>query len=135
MAARRAALDELRAEVPALRQAMVVDLLTGVVLGRVGRTAADFDVAGLAEMLPGLLREVRVQVEGPEGTENLEFVEVSTERVSILVTVASETQEALALLADRSQPVALVTATLLRVARAYAERVVPSRRSRTPVPG
>jgi hypothetical protein len=135
MAARRGALDELLAEVPGLRQALVVDLLTGVVLGRVGRSSADRDVAGLAEMLPGLLRQVRGQVEGPEGGDDLEFLEVSTERVSILVTVVSETQEALALLADRSQPTALVTAALLRVARSYAERVVPSRRARSPVPG
>ncbi len=135
MAARRAALDVLLAEVPGLRQALVVDLLTGVVLGRVGRTSADLDVAGLAEMLPGLLREVRQRVEGPDGAENLEFVEVSTERVSILVTVVSETQEALALLADRSQPVALVTAALLRVTRSYAERVAPARRKGSAVTG
>jgi hypothetical protein len=135
MAARRAALDELLDEVPGLRQALMVDLLTGVVLGRVGRSSADLGVAGLAEMLPGLLREVRGQVEGSEGAESLDFVEISTERVSILVTVVSETQEALALLADRSQPVALVTAALLRVARGYAERVAPPRRPRSPVPG
>jgi hypothetical protein len=77
---------------------------------------------------------VREKVEGPDGSEDLEFVEVSTERVSILATVVSETQEALVLLADRSQPTALVTAALLRVARGYAERVAPSRRARAPFP-
>jgi preprotein translocase subunit SecA len=40
MAARRVALDLLRVEVPGLLQAMIIDLLTGVVLGRVGRSAA-----------------------------------------------------------------------------------------------
>jgi hypothetical protein len=132
MAARRAALDELSAEAPGMRQAFVLDLLTGVVLGRVGRSSVDRDVAALAEMLPALLRDLRARVEGAEGAESLEFVEVSTERVSILAAVVSETQEALVLLADRSQPIALVTATLHRVVRTYTERAAPTRRRGMP---
>ena len=132
MAARRAALDDLSAEAPGLRQAFVLDLLAGVVLGRVVRSSVDLDVASLAEVLPALLRDLRGRVEGHEGADSLEFVEISTERVSILAAVVSETQEALVLLTDRSQPTALVTAALHRVVRAYTERAAPTRRRGLP---
>jgi len=132
MAARRAALDALAVEAPGLRQAFLLDLLTGVVLGRSGRSTGDVNVGGLVEMLPPLLLELRARVEGTDGAESLEFVEISTERLTILAAVVSETQEAMVLVADRSQPAALLSAALQRVIRGYSGRAAITRRDVLP---
>jgi phosphoserine phosphatase len=101
--------------------------MTGAVLLRGGRGSGDLNVAPLAEMLPSLVLQLREKVEAFEGADPLEFLEVSTERVTMLVALVSETQEGLALVADRGQPLALLTAALTRAVRAYAERLAPTR--------
>jgi hypothetical protein len=65
--------------------------------------------------------------------ETLEFLELSTERVTVLVSIVGEAQEGLALLADRSQPVALLTAALVRATRNYAARLPGIRPRNVPV--
>jgi hypothetical protein len=128
MSLRREVLEALEAEVPGVRQCLLIDLMTGVVLLRGGRGSADLNVTPLAEMLPALVMELRAQVEAAPGADSLEFLELSTERATILVAVVSEAQEALALLADRVQPIALLTAALTRAVRSYRERLAPARR-------
>jgi hypothetical protein len=130
-ALRKRVLAELQAEVPALLQALVFDLLTGAVFLRAGRGAVDLNVSPLAEQVPALTLYLRAQLEAVGEGDGLEFLEVASERVSTLVVLLPEAQEAIAILADRSQPTALVGAALGRTARAYAERLRPLRR-RTP---
>ena len=131
-ALRREVLDELSAEVPALLQAMLFDLMTGAVYVRVGRGAADLNVASLAELVPALTLDVRSRLEAGEG-HPLELLELSTERVIVLVAIVAEAQEGLALLADHSQPVALLSAALVRAARDYAVRLRGTRPRNIPV--
>jgi hypothetical protein len=130
-ALRKQILDDLQAEVPGLLQAVIFDLMTGAVFVRTGRGAADLNVSPLAEQVPALTLYLRAQIEGLDEGDALEFLELSTERISTLVTLVAEAQEAIALLADRSQPTALMTAALARAARTYAARLRPLRR-RTP---
>jgi hypothetical protein len=132
---RRELLDTLAAEVPALLQALLFDLMTGSVYVRVGRGSADLKVSPLAELVPALTLHVRSLLEAGEDTqaETLEFLELSTERVIVLVAVVPEAQEGLALLADHSQPVALLSAALVRAARDYASRLPGARPHGVPV--
>ena len=127
MGARRKVLEALVAEAPALRQALVFDLMTGAVYDRAGRGSGDLDVSSLAERLPGLVLHVRAQVEAVPDAPPLEYLELSTDRVTMLVALLTDIQEGVALLADRSQPTALLTAALNRAARAYGERLPPRR--------
>jgi hypothetical protein len=57
----------------------------------------------------------------------VEVVEVSTSRMALVVAVIPETQEALAALAERAQPTALIAAVLARSVRSYAARALPLR--------
>ncbi len=132
-ALRRELVEGLAAEVPALLQALLFDLMTGAVYVRVGRGSADLNVSPLAELVPELTRHVRSQLEAGEGADAVEFLEISTERVTVLVGIVAEAQEGLALLADRSQPVALLTAALVRATRDYAARLPGTRPRNVPV--
>jgi hypothetical protein len=129
-ALRQQVLDELAAQIPALLQALIFDLMTGTVFVRTGRGAADIRVGPLAELIPALIRQVREQVEQSD-SETVEQLELSTERISVIVAVVPEAQEGIAILADRAQPVALLEAALGRAVRGYAARL-PSRQP-TPV--
>jgi hypothetical protein len=126
-ALRQEVLDELAAEVPALLQGVIFDLLTGAVFVRTGRGAADIRVGPLAELVPTLTRQIREQVEEAEEADAIEQIELSTERMFVIVAIVPEAQEAIAILADRAQPVALLEAALSRAVRGYAARL-PSRR-------
>ncbi|MGE0453519.1 MAG: hypothetical protein AB7O37_13680 [Vicinamibacteria bacterium] len=124
--ARRQALEQLAAQVPAVMQCFVFDLLTGAVLARHGRGADALRVALLAEKVPRLTMYLRDLVAiGQEG--DVELFELSTSRTAILVTIVPEAQEAIAMLADKSQPTALIASALSRVARAYAGNLHPAR--------
>ena len=130
---RRELLDGLTAQIPSLLQALLFDLMTGVVYVRVGRGAADLNVSPLAELVPALVLHVRAQVEAGDGAAALEFLEFSTERIIVLVAVVPEAQEGLALLADHSQPVALLSAALVRASREYAARLPGTRPRNVPL--
>lgn len=127
-ALRQQVLDELAAQIPALLQGLIFDLLTGVVFVRTGRGAADIRVGPLAELVPALVRQLREQVEEAEEADAVEQIELCTERMSVIVAVVPEAQEAIAILADRAQPTALLEAALSRAVRGYAARLLPSRR-------
>jgi hypothetical protein len=62
-----------------------------------------------------------------EAEEPLEFLELVTGSLSILVGVVSEAEEAIAVLADRSQPASLIRPALTQAVRTYAAHLHPSR--------
>jgi hypothetical protein len=126
-ALRARVLDELSAEVPALLQAFIFDLMTGAVFVRTGRGTADIRVGPLAEQVPGVSLYLRSLLRVDETDEPLEFLELVTGDLSILVGVVPEAEEAIAVLADRSQPTSLIRPALTRAVRSYAAHLHPSR--------
>jgi hypothetical protein len=123
---RQQVLDELMTQLPAVIQAFIFDLLTGVVLARKGKGATNLKVSMLAEKVPGMALYARDAV-AQEEYDQVEMLEISTERVAVLVAVVPEAQEAIAVLAEKAQPTALLGAALLRMVRSYAARLHPAR--------
>jgi hypothetical protein len=120
-------LEELASQIPALIQAFVFDLLTGAILARKGRGGTSAIRVGLlAEKVPSLAVYVRDLV-AAEDDDNVEMIELSTTKVSAIVGIVAEAMEGIAVLADKSQPTALVGAILGRAARSYAARLHPAR--------
>jgi hypothetical protein len=109
-----------------LIQTFIFDLLTGAVLARKGRGTAVIRVGLLAEKVPSVTMYLRDLV-ATEDEDQVELIELSTERVATLVAIVPEAQEAIAVLADKSQPTALVAAALARSVRSYVARLHPSR--------
>jgi hypothetical protein len=128
MGLRREVLAGLLEQVPSVLQVFFFDLLTGAVYAREGRGAADVRVGPLAEKVPELTRDLRARTQGPSDDEGLEFLELATQKVSVLVAVVPEALEAIAILADRSQPTSLIGAALAQAVATYAARLHPSRR-------
>ena len=126
-AVRKRVVDELSGQVPALLQAFIFDLMTGAVFVRAGRGAADIRVSAFAEQVPGLSLYLRNLLRVDEAEEPLEFLELVTGSLSILVGVVSEAEEAIAVLADRSQPTSLIRPALTQAVRTYAAQLHPSR--------
>jgi hypothetical protein len=118
MTLRRRALEDLDAHVPALLQAMVFDLLTGVVLDRRIRGTAALPCALIAERIPALVVQFR-QLVASERDDDVESIELSSERLTVLVAALTGSQEAIVVIAERSQPAAHVAVILGRVVRAY----------------
>jgi hypothetical protein len=114
------ALEELAEQVPALIQAFVFDLMTGGVLSRTGRGSSDIHVGALVEQMPALTIYLRDGVLGGEDENALESFVLQAAQVTVVVTVVPEAQEAMAVMADRSQPSSLIASALTRVARDYA---------------
>jgi hypothetical protein len=125
-ALRNVVLEELSQQVPSLVQAFIFDLMTGVILARKGRGTSAIRVGLLAEKVPSLTMYLRDLV-ATEDADQVELVELSTERVATLVAIVPEAQEAIAVLADKAQPTALIEAALSRIVRAYASRLHPAR--------
>jgi hypothetical protein len=125
-ALRHQILEDLGAQVPSLVQAFIFDLMTGVILARKGRGTSAIRVGLLAEKVPSLTMYLRDLV-ATEDEDQVELIELSTERVATLVAIVPEAQEAIALLADKAQPTALIGAALSRVVRSYAARLHPAR--------
>jgi hypothetical protein len=123
---RKLVLDELSAQVPSLIQAFLFDLMTGAVLARKGRGTAAIRVGLLAEKVPSLTLFLRNLVM-TEDEDEVELIEFSTERVATVVAIVPEALEGIAVLADKSQPTALIAAALSRSVRGYAARLHPSR--------
>ena len=116
-------LDELCAELPSVVQAFLFDLLTGGIICRKGgRGTSALRVGLIAEKVPALTLYLRDLVAAEEHDE-VELVEVSTGRVAVLVALVPETQEAIAVVAGRAQPTAMIGAALARAVRSYAARV------------
>ena len=125
-ALRQQVLDELFTQVPSLIQAFMFDLMTGSIFARKGRGTSVIRVGLLAEKVPALTGYLRDLV-ATEDEDQVELIELSTEKVSTLVAIVPEAQEAIAMLADKSQPTALVGAALSRSVRSYASRLHPAR--------
>jgi hypothetical protein len=121
-------LDDLTAQLPSLIQAFVFDLMTGSIYLRKGRGSTDIHVAPLAELVPDLAVSLRERMAVADEGDPLEFVELSTEKLSILVAIVGEVQEGIAVVADRSQPTALIGTALSQVVHAYSVRTQPVRR-------
>jgi hypothetical protein len=120
-------LEEIYAQIPALIQTFIFDLMTGAVLARKGRgSSASLRVGLIAEKVPSITIYLRNLV-AAEDSDEVEIIELSTERVATLVAIVPEAQEAIAVVADKSQPTALIGAALGRSVRAYASRLHPSR--------
>ncbi len=119
-------LDELSAQVPALIQAFVFDLLTGSILARKGRGTSAIRVGLLAEKVPSVTMYLRDLV-STEDADEVELIELSTSRVATLIAIVPEAQEGIAVLADKAQPTALIAAALSRCVRSYASRLHPAR--------
>ena len=123
---RHKVLEELQAQVPSLVQTFIFDLMTGLILARRGRGTSAIRVGLLAEKVPSLTMYLWDLV-ATEDEDQVELIELSTERVATLVAIVPEAQEAIAVLADKAQPTALIGAALSRSVRAYAARLHPAR--------
>jgi hypothetical protein len=127
-ALREQVLNELVAEVPSVLHAFIFDLMTGAVYVRWGRGGAEVKVRALAEQVPGLVIDLRDRTVWTDDDEGLEFLEIQTPKVSILIGIVPEAQEGVCVLGDRSQPTVLLEAALSQTVRNYAARLHPSRR-------
>ena len=124
---RQKVLDELTAELPAVVLAFMFDLLTGAVYARkTGKSASALRVGLLAEKVPALTRYVRELV-SMENEDEVELLEVTTERIALLVATVPGAAEAVGVLAEKGQPTELIGAALSRVVRSYAARLNPAR--------
>jgi hypothetical protein len=123
MALRTQALEELCAELPSVTQAFLFDLLTGQILARKGgKGGSGLRVGLLAERVPGLSAFLRDLV-AAEDRDEVEVFEMTTTRLSLVVGIVPQTQEGIAVVADRAQPTALIEATMMRTVRSYATRL------------
>jgi hypothetical protein len=132
-ASRQQLLDELDAEIPALLHSIIFDLLTGAILLRKVRGAEALRVSLLAERLPSFVLFLRDLVAAQDG-DCMDTVDLSTRKALCVVSVVPETQEGVGVIADRSQPTALIEAGLQRCLRAYAGRLRPSRTAQPGAP-
>jgi hypothetical protein len=108
--------------------AFIFDLMTGSIYLRKGRGATDVHVGPLADLVPEMTISLRDQMATADELDPLDLIELSTEKLSILVTIVTEAQEAIAIVADRSQPTALIGAALNQAVHGYAMRLHPARR-------
>jgi hypothetical protein len=129
-ALRNQVLEGLESQLPSLVQAFMFDLMTGAILARRGRGTSSLRTGLLAEKVPRLIMYLRDLVAAGQEDE-IELIEVSTNRIAILVAVAPQVQEAIAVLAEKSQPTSLVAAALSRCVRSYARTSSLSRPSLT----
>ena len=125
-ALRNQVLEELCAELPAVAQAFLFDLMTGSVLARRGGRGGGVRLGLLAEKVPNFTLFLRDLV-ATEDEDQVELIEVSTLRMSVMVGIVPEVQEGIALLCEKSQPTALLGANLARAIRGYAARLAPIR--------
>lgn len=127
MTLRQSVLEELSTQIPALVQAFMFDLLTGAVYARrAGKGTSALRVGMLADKVPALTRSIR-EIVSLEGQDEIELLEINTERVAVLVATVPEAAEAVAVVAEKAQPTALIAAALARIVRHYASRLHPAR--------
>lgn len=120
-------LDELTGALPAVVLAFMFDLLTGAVYVRkAGKGGGALRIDMLAEKVPALTRYVRDLV-SLENEDEVELLEVKTERIALIVAAVPEAAEAVGVIAEKAQPTELIAATLSRVVRSYALRLNPAR--------
>jgi hypothetical protein len=124
---RQKVLDELTAELPAVVLAFMFDLLTGAIYARkTGKSASALRVGLLASKVPALTKYVSELV-NMENDDEVEVLEVTTDRVAVLVATVPDAAEAVAVIAEKAQPTELIGAALSRIVRGYAARLSPAR--------
>ena len=62
-----------------------------------------------------------------ENDDEVELLEVTTERIALLVATVPEAAEAVGVIAEKAQPTELIAAALSRIVRGYAARLSPAR--------
>lgn len=123
MTLRTQALEEICAALPSVTHAFLFDLMTGHILARSGGKGSSLlRVDLLADRIPSLSSYLRDLVAAEERDE-IEVFELTTGRLTLVVAMVPETLEAIAVVADRAQPTALIEATLTRLVRSYATRI------------
>jgi hypothetical protein len=115
---RRDLLAALEREVSSTVEAVVFDLMTGVVLARRIRGTSALRVALLSAKLPALTLYVQGLV-AAENEDEMEAVEIRTGRVTAIVASVPETREGVAVIIDKIQPSAVVASALARHVREY----------------
>jgi altronate dehydratase len=128
MSNRNKALDDLENELPSLLQAVFFDLMTGTIFARRMRGTQALRVSLLAERLPSLAVFIR-DLAIAEDEDRVESIEIATERVAGVLAVVDQTQEGIAVLAEKSQPLASIHAALNRCVRDYVSRLRPVRKT------
>ena len=108
-------LADLDREIPSMTEAVVFDLLTGAILARRARGPVAFGSSLLTEKVPGLALYCRSLLASTRDDE-VELLELSTSGLLIVVAVMAESQEAIALVANRSQPTSHVSTIVARAA-------------------
>jgi hypothetical protein len=127
VAQRQRVLEEVTAELPAVVLAFMFDLLTGAEYARKsGKSVSALRVGLLASKVPALTRYVRELV-NMENDDEVELVEVTTERIALVVATVPGAAEAVGVVAEKAQPTELIGAALSRISRAYAARLSPAR--------
>ena len=124
---RQRVLDEVTAELPAVVLAFMFDLLTGAEYARKsGKSASALRVGLLASKVPALTRYV-CELVSMENEDDVELLEVTTERIAVLVATVPGAAEAVGVLAEKAQPTELIGAALTRIVRSYAAHLSPAR--------
>lgn len=126
LALRRALLEEVSRQLPAVMQAFVFDMLTGAVLARTGRGAAALRPGLLGDRLPAMALYLQ-ELFHAEDQGQLDVVELSSEKVSTVIVVVPGQGEAVAVLVDKAQPTALIRAVLARAVQAHVARGTSAR--------
>jgi hypothetical protein len=121
---RQLLLDELDAAIPALLYAVIFDMMTGAILLRKMRGSDALSVSLLAERLPSFALFLRDLVAAQDG-DSMDTVDLSTCKALCVVSVIAETQEGVGVIADKSQPTALIETVLQRCVRGYVGRLRP----------
>ena len=126
-ALRQQVLDDVTAEVPAVVLAFMFDLLTGAEYARkAGKAASALRVGLLASKVPGLMRYVCALV-SMDNEDEVELLEITTDRIAVLVATVPGAAEAVGVLAEKAQPTELIGGALSRIVRSYAARLTPIR--------
>jgi hypothetical protein len=127
IALRQKVLEDVTAELPSVVLAFMFDLLTGAVYARkTGKSASALRVGLLADKVPALTRYVRELVT-IENDDEVQMLEVTTDRIAILVAAVPDAAEAVGVVAEKAQPTELIAAALSRIVRGYAARLSPAR--------
>ncbi len=100
--------------------------MTGSILARRGGKGGGLKGGLLADKVPSFTLFLRDLV-AAEDEDQIELIEVSTERMAVMVGIVPEAQEGIALMCEKSQPTALLGANLARAIRGYAARLAPIR--------
>ena len=126
-ALRQQVLDDVTAELPAVVLAFMFDVLTGAEYARkTGKAASALHVGLLASKVPGLMRYV-CDLVSMDNADEVELLEITTDRIAVLVAIVPGAAEAVGVLAEKAQPTELIGGALSRIVRGYAARLSPFR--------